>query len=203
MNRFDYAPASMLLILAIVAVSVFALTRKRQWLQTGLFRPYWFLPHREYATLVTSTFLHADGSHLLFNALTFWFFGPNLEAVMGTPRFVLLYAFGIITSSVGTWFRHRNNPDYATLGASGAILAVLFASIVYFPTQSLYFILLPVPIPAPLFAVGYLAWSYWASRHARGNVNHDAHFGGAIAGLLFVALTAPDVWRSALEKIGL
>lgn len=202
MRAWNYAPATLLILGINVLVSLLALTRVPQWLQRGVFRPYWFLRQKQYFTLVSSAFLHASGSHLLFNMMTLWFFGPSLESVMGTPRFVMLYAFGLVASSLGTWYKQRNNPDYACLGASGAILAVLFASIVYFPTQSLYFVLLPIPIPAPLFAVGYLAWSWWAGRHARGNVNHDAHFGGAIAGLLFVALADPGAWREALAKLG-
>jgi membrane associated rhomboid family serine protease len=96
-----------------------------------------------------------------------------------------------VLSDLGTYFKHRNNPEYASLGASGAILAVLFASIVYFPGQSLYIIPIPIPIPAPLFAVGYLAYTWWSSRQARGRINHDAHLGGALTGLAFVALTDP------------
>ena len=78
---------------------------------------------------------------------------------------------------------------------------MLFASIVYFPTQSIYLMLLPVPLPAPLFALGYLAYTIYASRMNRGRVNHDAHLGGAIAGLLFVALTDPDAVRRAISLI--
>jgi membrane associated rhomboid family serine protease len=77
-------------------------------------------------------------------------------------RFVLLYIVGLLVSSAGTWLQHREEPDYRSLGASGAILAVLFASIVYFPTGSIYILPLPVPIPAPLFAVAYLAYTVYA-----------------------------------------
>ena len=82
--------------------------------------------------------------------------------------------------NLGTYFKHRTDQNYSSLGASGAILAVLFASIVYFPGQRLFIIPIPVPIPAPLFALGYLAYSYYSARQARGKINHDAHIGGAI-----------------------
>jgi membrane associated rhomboid family serine protease len=102
-------------------------------------------------------------------------------------------------SDAGTWLKHRADPAYASLGASGAILAVLFASLVYFPTQSLYILPLPVPIPAPLFAVGYLAYTWYAGRFLRGRINHDAHLGGAITGLVFVALTDPHACQRAIS----
>jgi membrane associated rhomboid family serine protease len=103
---------------------------------------------------------------------------------------------GLLLSSLGTYIKHRNNPDYATLGASGAISAAVFAYIVYFPSQKMIIFPLPIPIPAPLFAVGYLAYSYYAARQARGRINHDAHFGGALTGLLFVALVDPGAYAN-------
>jgi membrane associated rhomboid family serine protease len=117
---------------------------------------------------------------------------------MGPLRFLVLYAFGLGVSDAGTWLSHRRDPAYASLGASGAILAVLFASVVYYPTGSMYMLPLPVPIPAPLFAGGYLAYSWYAARYLRGRVNHDAHFSGALAGLAFVAVTDPGAWRRAI-----
>jgi membrane associated rhomboid family serine protease len=133
--------------------------------------------------------------------ITFWFFGVKLEWYIGTPKFVLLYALGLLFSQLGTYFKHRSHPEYATLGASGAISAVLFAAIVYFPTMKLAFILLPVPIPAPLFAVGYLAYSYWSSRQNRDRINHDAHLGGALVGLAFVAVFDPGAWANAIHTV--
>ena len=190
-----------LLLGLILIASVSGLSFAPGLIEKCLFRPYWLLPRRQYATLVTSAFMHANGSHLLFNAVTFWSFGSSLERVMGPGRFLALYLVGLLVSDAGTWLKHRREPDYASLGASGAILAVLFASVIYFPTQSIYFIFLPVPIPAPLFAVGYLAYTWYAARHLRGRVNHDAHFSGALAGLAFVALTDPDAWRRALALV--
>jgi membrane associated rhomboid family serine protease len=113
-----------------------------------------------------------------------------------------LYFAGLIASSIGTAFNHRDDPNYASLGASGAILAVMFAAIVYFPHQKLIMLFFPVPIPAPLFAVGYLAYSFYASRHSKGRINHDAHIAGAITGLVFVALTDPFAYRELAGMMG-
>jgi membrane associated rhomboid family serine protease len=187
------APGATVLLAGMVVASLVTLFLRQDWLALGVFRPYWWLRQRQYATPITSAFLHADLPHLLFNGFTFWAFGFSLERAMGTPPFLALYAVGIAVSCGGTWWKQHNNPNYSTLGASGAILAVLFASILYFPGASLFILPIPVPIPAPLFALGYLGYSVWASRRNTGRINHDAHLSGAVAGVLFVALTEPAV----------
>jgi membrane associated rhomboid family serine protease len=115
---------------------------------------------------------------------------------------LVLYFVGLLMSQVQTYYKHRDNPEYATLGASGAISAVLFAAVVYMPTNSLFIFPIPVPIPAPLFAVGYLAYTWWASKNARGRINHDAHLGGALTGLAFVALFDPGAYARAASALG-
>lgn len=187
---------SALLILAVMLVTSLAgLFGSATIIERCLFRPYWFLRRRQYETIITSGFVHADLPHLLFNALTFYFFAFQVERQVGSARFAALYLFGLVVSDAGTYFKHRNDPNYASLGASGAISAVLFASIVYFPWQKLFILPIPVPIPAPLFAIGYVAYSWYSARHARGRINHDAHLGGALAGLAFVLLTDPGAYR--------
>ena len=195
-------PGTVLLLAAIVIASLYGLLAAPQWLVRCLLRPYWLVPRREWSTLVTNAFVHADLAHLLFNVITLWAFAFGLEAHIGTGRFLALYAFGLLVSDAGTWIRHRDDPDYRCLGASGAILAVLFASIVYFPSASIYILPLPFPVPAPVFAVLYLAYSWYASRHMRGGVNHDAHLSGAVAGLVFVALTDGAALVNAWQSIG-
>ena len=191
------APASALLLAAMTIASLLGLWVAPGLIERSLFRPHWLLPRREFATLVASGFVHADLTHLLFNGFTFWAFGFGLERAIGSPRFIALYAVGLLASDLGTWLRHRHDPQYRTLGASGAITAVLFASIVYFPTGSIFILPIPVPIPSPLFALAYLAYSYVASRRPGGRINHDAHFSGALAGVAFVALTdAPAIGRA-------
>lgn len=193
------APGATVLLACIVVASLVGLYAAPTFIERSLLRPYWLVRRQQYSTLITSAFLHADLAHLLFNAFTFWAFAFQLERVMGTLPFLGLYFFGLLVSDLGTYLQHRGNPNYQCLGASGAILAVLFASIVYFPSASIYVMLLPIPIPAPLFAIGYLAYSFYASRQMRGSVNHDAHLAGAVAGLVFVGLTDPTRFERAWQ----
>lgn len=194
------APAAALLLAAFAGVSLFGLYRAPALIERHLLRPHGLMQRGDFHTLVTSGFIHADLPHLLFNGFTFWAFGFGLERHLGTPRFVLLYALSLLASSAATWFIHRKQPGYASLGASGAILGVLFASIVAFPTSSIFILPIPVPIPAPLFALAYLAFSVLAGRSRRGRINHDAHVAGAVTGLVFMAVIAPGslqaAWRS-------
>jgi membrane associated rhomboid family serine protease len=185
---------SLLLIIATVALSLIGLFGWQPLLERNLFRPYHFLRRKQYATAVTSGFMHADVWHLLFNMLTFYFFAPSVERRIGSAEFFILYFAGLLISHVGTWYKHRDNPDYASVGASGAISAVLFASILYYPDQSLFILPFPVPIPAPLFAIGYLAYTWYSSRNPTGRINHDAHLGGALTGLAYVAITEPRAY---------
>ena len=134
--------------------------------------------------------------------LTFWFFAFPLEGYIGTVKFLVLYLLGLVVSDSWTYFKHRDNPEYASLGASGAIAAVLFAYVVYFPTTTLMILPIPVPIPAPLFALGYVAYEYWAGRQQKGRINHDAHLCGAVFGVLFVVVTEPSAVGRLLQLLG-
>lgn len=193
-------PASAVLFVLILVVSGIGL-KNPQVVDKCILRPYWLTRRGEWERLVTSGFVHADLGHLIFNLFTFYFFAFPLERRIGTARFIILYFAGLVLSDLGTWYKHRNDPDYASLGASGAILAVLFAYIVYFPSRSLIIFPLPIPIPAPLFAVLYLAYSWWQSRQNRGRINHDAHIGGAVTGLVFVALFDPGAYQQLLAVV--
>jgi membrane associated rhomboid family serine protease len=192
--------AVVLILAAILVLSLIGF-RSRPFLDRNLFRPCQFLPERQYWTLISSGFMHADLAHLLFNGLTYWFFAPPLQRAIGSGRFVVLYFAGLILSNLGTWARHRREPAYATLGASGAITAVLFAAIVYFPRASIAMMPIPIPIPAPLFAVLYLGFTWYAARRGGDRINHDAHFDGALTGLVFVAMTDPQAWTRAWHVV--
>lgn len=139
------APVATALLLVIVVTSLIGLYAAAAMLDRNLFRLDWPLPKRQYATLATSGFLHADVPHLFFNGFTFWAFAIGLERAIGSLSFLALCIFGLLASGAGTWIKQRHNPGYQSLGGSGANLAVLFASIVYFPGRRCSFFHCPHP----------------------------------------------------------
>lgn len=190
-------------IMALTAIiSLLGLFKMPAIINKCLFRPYYFLRDRQYDTMIMSGFVHADLGHLLFNMITFYFFAFPMERTIGTVPFLVLYFAGLVVSHSCTFVKHRKQREYASLGASGAISAVLFAYIVYYPATTLIIFPLPVPIPAVLFAVAYVAYSYWASAQSRGRINHDAHLCGALSGLAFVAVTDPGAFGNVLRLFG-
>jgi membrane associated rhomboid family serine protease len=197
--NFDHNPASLLILGAIIVISALALWVAPAIMDRNLLRPYWLLKRRQYDTIVTSGFIHGDLAHLFFNSLALFSFGPHLERKIGTPKFVALYFIGLVLSSLGSVYKQRNNPDYAALGASGAILAVVFASVVYYPTDIIF--LFFVPMPAWVFALVFAGYSLWASKNRRDNIAHDAHLDGAFIGLVFVGLTDFPAWSRALHQV--
>jgi len=193
---------ALVIFVATLAASLAGLFLRPQIIERSVFRPYWFLRRRQYDTVVTSGFVHADLPHLIFNMVTFYFFAFPLEKRIGPVHFAVLYLVALVVSDLGTYLKHRNDPQYASLGASGAISAVLFAAIVYFPWMKLFIIPIPLPIPAPLFAVGYVAYSWYSAKQSRGRINHDAHLGGALFGVLFVLVTDPAAFGQLLRWVG-
>jgi len=164
-----------------------------------LFRPYYFLREKQYDTMIMSGLIHADATHLLFNMITFYFFAFPLERFLGTGKFVALYVAGLVVSHTCTWYKERNNAQYASLGASGAISAVLFAYIVYFPSTML--LVFFIPMPAMVFALLYVGYSWWASKNANDRINHDAHLCGALSGVGFVAVTDPSAFSRLVSML--
>jgi membrane associated rhomboid family serine protease len=194
-------PGASVVFAVTIAVSLVGMYRAPVIVERSLFRPYAFLRARHYETIITSGLVHADLGHLIFNMVTFYFFAFPLERHIGTGAFLAVYVTGLVLSHTCTYFKHKNDVHYASLGASGAISAVLFAFIVYFPTTTLFIFPIPLPIPAVLFAVGYAGYSYWASLQQHGRINHDAHLCGALSGLLFVGATDPGAFAALLEML--
>jgi membrane associated rhomboid family serine protease len=157
----------------------------------------------QYDRLVTHGFIHADWQHLLFNMITLFFFGRAIEPVftqeLGMGGYVLFYLSALVVAILPTYLRHRHDPNYRSLGASGAVSAVLFAYILLAPWSLIFVFFLPVP--AIVYAVAYVAYSFWMDRQGGDNINHSAHLSGAIYGVLFMLLMEPRVGEAFLQRL--
>lgn len=188
---------------ANVLISLAALYVYPPLIETGYLKPYRTVRQNTWYELVTSGFLHANIGHLLVNMFTLYFFGPVMEHVLGASYFLGLYITGLIVAGIPSVIKFRNDPNYATLGASGAIGAVLFAFIFLFPMQRIALLFIPIPIPAFLFAILYLLYSMYQSKQARGKINHEAHIAGAIWGIVYLLIFVPNTINHLLTVFGL
>jgi len=191
------------IIVTTSVISIVALYLYPMLLDWGMFRPYRMVRHKTWHELLTSGFLHANFAHLFVNMFVLLFFGNELERTLGPANLLVLYLSGIIISSFPTLFKFKHDPGYATVGASGAVGSVLFAFIFLFPTEKLILILFPVPISAWLFALLYLAYSIYESKRRKGKINHEAHIAGALWGIAYMLLFAPNGIDHILTILGL
>lgn len=178
-----------LLLIALNFIVTLIFLQKNQPREFLLY-PYQVVRGEGLRGLLYSQFSHMGWGHLIFNMITLFFFGRVMELV-APGVYLTAYLLAAIGADLATIAFHKNNPNYATLGASGSVAGVLFCSIIYFPEQGIFIFPLPVAIPAPLFALIYLAGSMYMARSERGSVNHEAHIGGAIIGFLVGAISSP------------
>ena len=193
---------TLILIGATVMVSWQAF-EKRRLLDRLILWPPAIDRHKQYDRLLTHGFIHADWSHLLFNMITLYFFGSLVERwlvpMIGHLGFVLFYLSAIVVAILPTYAQHRHDPHYRSLGASGAVSAVLFTYILLQPWSLILVFFLPVP--AIVYAVLYIGYSIWMDKHGQDNVNHSAHLWGAAYGVLFAVLVEPQVLGSFVERL--
>ena len=164
-----------------------------------LFIPYRIKHQNEYHRFITHAFIHADFPHLAFNMMTLYFMGEylyvewvNLYGNAGIVYFCVLYFTGMIAATFFPMMKHQDQPGYRSLGASGAVSAVLFAVILWNPTLSLSLMFIPIPIPAYVFGPLYLIFEYYSLKKGNSGIAHDAHIGGAIFGILFILMLNPS-----------
>lgn len=195
--------AMTLLIVAVTVLVSWQAFGNRRLLERLLLWPPAVARQHQYDRLLTHGFVHADWQHLLFNMVTLYFFGRYVEQMfapwIGAVGFVLFYLSAILVAILPTYLRHRRDPSYRSLGASGAVSAVLFAFILVEP-WSLIFVFF-VPVPAIVYAVFYVGWSVWMDRKGGDNINHSAHLWGAGYGVLFTLLMEPRVLGLFLERL--
>lgn len=197
---FSQAPATWCLLVVTVVVSFYAFQRPHV-VDRLVFDVGAILRRKEDDRLITSGFLHGDVMHLVINMLTLISFGPVLESLLGSWRFLALYIGSMIIASLTMLYAKSYNLTYRALGASGATCGILFAFCLFAPFSEIYVMFAPIGIPAWLYAIVFVAYSSY-SAGAGGNVAHEAHLGGAAGGLLLTILMEPSVIGRFFGSLG-
>jgi len=152
----------------------------------------------EQIRMFSSGFLHADYSHLLFNMLTLYFFSGVVIGSVGVAMFILIYIASLLVGNLLSFYFHKDEYHYSAVGASGAVTGVLYSAILFYPDMGLYLFFIPIAIPAWIFGMVYLLYSIYGMKTRMGNIGHDAHFGGAIAGYVLTIVFAPSLLQTSL-----
>lgn len=155
----------------------------------------------EYYRLLTAGFIHVDYNHLFFNGFTLFIFGGNALYGLGTINFVLLYLISLLMGNGLAYYYHKKNPYYTAVGASGAIMGIVYSSILMFPEMEFAFIFFPVPMPAYVFGVGYLIYTLFGIKSQNDGIGHTAHFGGAIGGIICTLVFDPFVFEKSFYTL--
>lgn len=201
-----------MITLIIVAVTVITSIRAfsdQSLLHRLIFAPEYMTRSREWYRFWSHGLIHADWTHLIFNMIALYSFGMMVEDVFeqfysmwGRLLYLGMYLLALPLSSVFDYVKHKNNSSYLALGASGAVSAVVFASILMAPTNEIYLFLIPLPIPAWIFGPLYLLFTVYMARSGQDHIAHDAHFWGAIFGLLSTTVLFPGIWQFFFRSIG-
>ncbi len=170
--------------------------------------PYTEKREKQYYRWLTSGFLHGSWVHLGINMYVFYEFGRHVEhwykgmfgPTMGAILFLVMYLLTIVLADTPTYFKYQDNPNYSAIGASGGVSGILFAFILFMPWSmlGLFFV---VPIPAIVFGVLYLWYESWSAKNSRDNIGHDAHFWGAVAGVVITIIYRPTIFIDFISKL--
>jgi len=194
------SPVSSFIFAITLATSIWAFSNDNLYGNLVL-HPYSVWRKRRIYTILTSGLTHGDYMHLFFNMFTYFFFAFPLERIIGHWQFGVLYVVSLILSDLPTIYKHRDDDRYHSLGASGAVSAVVFSVILFDPFLPMGVMFLPVNIPGIIFGPLYLFYCSYSSRHSNDNINHDAHLFGALSGLLITIVLNPHVVNSFIMQI--
>lgn len=169
-----------------------------------IFNPYRLVRNKEWHQFFTSGLIHLDAWHLGFNMLVFYYFAFSLEIRhLGAWLFLVLYVGALIISHIPALIKHRDNSGYNALGASGAISAVVLSMVIFEPGMELSLIFIPIYLPGWVFALLYMAYSFYAGIRGIGRVGHDAHLWGALAGIVLTVLMKPSAAADFIDWISM
>jgi membrane associated rhomboid family serine protease len=193
------------IIIVLTCIISFLAFNNPRLMNTLIFWPPAVSMRHQYYRFVTCGFIHADIMHLAFNMFTLYFFGKALELYymgdLGLQHFYypVLYFTALIVANIPSYLKHQDDYNYRSLGASGAVCAVLFAFILLRPWAPI--IVFVIKMPAIIYALLFLGYSIYMSRRGGDNVNHDAHLWGALFGILFTIAVHPSVIGSFLNEL--
>lgn len=189
-------------IATIVIIAANVIISMKGFNDIAFFNKYKFnisgIRHGEQIRMFSSAFLHADFSHLLFNMLTLYFFAPVVINSIGVTSFVIIYVVSLLAGNLLSFYFHKDEPNYSAIGASGAVMGILYSAILFHPNMGLYLFFIPIAIPAWLFGVAYLLYSIFGMKKRLGNVGHDAHIGGALGGYALTLMFVPSLFTTSL-----
>jgi len=198
---FTAAPVASFIFVVILGVSFIAFSNENLYAKL-LLHPYSVFRGEKVYTVITSGFIHRDWMHLIFNMVSYFFFAFRLEQYLGHWQFGMLYLVSLILSDVPSVLKHKDDRWYHSLGASGAISAIIFSCILFDPRAGMYLMFIPIAIPSWLFGILYLIYCWYASKQSRDTINHDAHFFGAISGILLTIILYHQIIPHFLQQFG-
>ena len=197
-----------IIIIAITAIISFLAFQNQELSDKLRFNAFAIKHGKEGWRFFSYALVHANWTHLFINMFVLYSFGDVVINAFryffdlkGFFYFILLYVGGTIFSVLFDFGKNKENPYYNAVGASGAVSAVVFSSILIYPTGSVYLFLIPFPIPSAIFGILYLVYSAYMSKHAKDNIGHSAHFWGAIFGLAFTIILKPALVNAFFEQV--
>ena len=193
-------------IFVFILIVVTTLVSYRGFSNSRFFDSYKFevdriLINKDYKRLITSGFLHVSWPHLIFNMFGLYVFSGVVGMTLGSLNFLIIYFASLLCGDLLSLLIHRNHGDYSSVGASGAICGVMFASVAIFPDMDIRLFLLPISIPGWIFALLYVSFSIYGIRSQKNNIGHDAHLGGALAGMVLALVMNPSAFAYNYGKI--
>lgn len=187
------APATMALIAVNLFISLYAFYGDRRFVNDFSFQIGAVRERKQHYRIITSSFLHANFAHLLLNMLTLFFFGPEVERLLGRLGFVVIYFGAILVSGFISLKVNRNNSAYASIGASDAVSGVVLSYCCFYPLQPLYILFIPIGVPAILYGALFIVISAKMMERSNRVIAHEGHLGGALAGVGLTLLMRPDI----------